>query len=275
MYDQNLWLTYEDRFLGAAPVHSAVCASVGRVVQGFVPKCVREECFDRRVASPRNGDAEGAADVVFDYEVKAIGPFRGLPDEGAEELPVWSGVGGGAVWPYVRVDVAESVEIDGVTEGEKNAESFVRVVLLVVVEGARRVPVCTALHHERTEGFVVRESGERGNIVSERTEKAVFWSMVRVASVHALVVREPVATGGNTRNGVEHCVCVASVAEVLKSAVRRVDKIGGKCVVVEESGDVVLRRQEEVVVRSLDGRGRSWRGHIWRCCGGRGCWKAS
>ena len=107
--------------------------------------------------------------------------------------------------------------------------------LLVVVEGARRVPVCTALHHERTEGFVVRESGERGNIVSERTEEAVFWSMVRVASVHALVVREPVAAGGNTRNGVEHRVCVAGVAEVHESTVRRVHKVGGKRVVVEQS----------------------------------------
>ena len=96
---------------------SAVRAAVGRVVQGFVAKCVREECFDRRVASPRNGDAEGTADVVFDNEVRAIGAFRGLPDEGAEELPVWSGVGGGAVWPYVRVDVAESVEVNGVTGG--------------------------------------------------------------------------------------------------------------------------------------------------------------
>ena len=98
-------------------MHSAVCASVGRVVQGFVAKCVREECFDRRVACPRDGDAEGAADVVFDYEVRAIGAARGFPDEGAEELPVWSGVGGGAVWPYARVDVAESVEVNGVTGG--------------------------------------------------------------------------------------------------------------------------------------------------------------
>ena len=214
---------------------SAVRAAVGRVVQGFVAKCVREECFDRRVACPRNGDAEGAADVVFDYEVRAIGAARGFPDEGAEELPVWSGVGGGAVWPYVRVDVTESVEVNGVTGGQKRTESLVRVVLLVIVEGARRVPVCTALHHERTEGFVVRESGERGNIVSERTEEAVFWSMVRVASVHALVVREPVAAGGNTRNGVEHRVCVAGVAEVHESTVRCVHKVGRKRVVVEQS----------------------------------------
>ena len=66
---------------------SAVRAAVGRVVQGFVAKCVREECFDRRVACPRDGDAEGAADVVFDYEVRAIGAFRGsLLDMQASDL---------------------------------------------------------------------------------------------------------------------------------------------------------------------------------------------
>ena len=98
-------------------MRSAVRATVVRVFQGFVTEGVREESFDGWMPSPRNGDAEGTADVVFDNEVRAIGAFRGLPDEGAEELPVWSGVGGGAVWPYVRVDVAESVEVNGVTGG--------------------------------------------------------------------------------------------------------------------------------------------------------------
>ena len=144
-------------------------------------------------------------------QLRAIGAARGFADQGAEKFPVWGSVGGGAVMPNVRIDPPKSVEVDGVTCSEQCTESFVRVVLRVVVERAGSIPVCTALHHGRAERFVERERGERGNVLGKRAEEATR-VMVRVPSVRTLVVREPAAARRNTRNRVEHGVRVAGVA---------------------------------------------------------------
>ena len=186
-------------------------------------------------------------------QVWAVGAARGFTDQGAEEFPVWGSVRGGALRPYVGIDLPKSVEVDGVACSEQCAERFVRVVLNVIVEGASGIPVCTALHHERTEGFVERESGQRGNVVGERTEEATR-VMVRVPSVRTLVVREPAAARRNARNRVEHGVRVAGVAQVHEAAIGRVHEVRWKRVVVEKGGNVVLRLEEKVVVHSLDDR---------------------
>ena len=104
--------------------------------------------------------------------------------------------------------------------------------LRVVVEGTSGIPVCTALHHERPEGFGGRESRKRGDVVGERAEKATR-VVTRVPSVSALVVREPVEARRNTINCVEHGVRVAGVAQVDQAAVGGVDKVGWKRLVVE------------------------------------------
>ena len=162
-------------------------------------------------------------------------------------------VRGGALGPNVRGGLPKSVEVDSVACSEQCAESFVRVVLRIVIEGPGGVPVCTALHHERTEGFVERESGQRGNVVGERTEEATR-VMVRVPSVRTLMIREPAAARGNTRNRVEHGVRVAGVPQVDKAAIGGVHEVRRKRVVVEKGGNVVLGLEEEVVVDSLDDR---------------------
>ncbi len=174
-------------------------------------------------------------------------------------------VRGGALGPNVRVGLPRSVEVDSVACSEQCAESFVRVVLRIVIEGPGGVPVCTALHHERTEGFVERESGQRGNVVGERTEEATR-VMVRVPSVRTLMIREPAAAGRDTRNRVEHGVRVAGVAQVDEAAVGRVHEVRWKRVVVEKGGNVVLGLEEEVVVDSLD----DWRNGVRRRSGREG-----
>ncbi len=194
-------------------------------------------------------------------QLRAIGAARGFADQGAKDFPMWRSVRGGALRPYVGIDLPKSVEVDGVACSEQCAESFVRVVLRVIVERASGIPVCTALHDVRTEGVVERESGQRGNVVGERTEKATR-VMVRVPSVRTLVVREPAAAGGDTRNRVEHGVRVAGVAQVDEAAVGRVHEVRWKRVVVEKGGNVVLRLEEKVVVHSLDDRRGRRRGRF-------------
>ena len=95
--------------------------------------------------------------------------------------------------------------------------------------------------------------------------------MFRVPSVRTLVVREPAAARGDTRNRVEHGVRVAGVAQVDEAAVGRVHEVRWKRVVVEKGGNVVLRLEEKVVVHSLDDRRngvrrRSGRGSIVASC---------
>jgi len=207
---------------------------------------------------------------VLDDQLRAIGAARGFADQGTKDFPMWGRVRGGALRPDVGIDLPKSVEVDGVACSEQCAESFVRVVLRVIIEGPGGIPVCTALHDVRTEGFVLRESGQRGNVMGERTEKATR-VMVRVPSVRTLVVREPAAAGGDTRNRVEHGVRVAGVAQVDEAAVGRVHEVRWKRVVVEKGGNVVLRLEEKVVVRSLDDRRhgvrrRGGRGRIVASC---------
>ncbi len=86
--------------------------------------------------------------------------------------------------------------------------------------------------------------------------------MFRVPSVRTLVVREPAAARGDTRNRVEHGVRVAGVAQVDEAAIGRVHEVRWKRVVVEKGRNVVLGLERKVVVHALDNRSGGGSG----CC---------
>ena len=82
--DEDLRLAYQERFLRTAPVRSTVRAAIVRVLEELVAQRVCEELFDRWPATPGNGNAKGAADVVLHDQVRAVGAARGFADQGAE-----------------------------------------------------------------------------------------------------------------------------------------------------------------------------------------------
>jgi len=143
-----------------------------------------------------------------------------------EDLPVGRGVSHGAVMTKLccEVEVLEGPEVDRVATGEQSSESLVRIVLLEIIETACCARVSTMADNGRRKRLVQRPSGESSDILGKRAKHAerVMASIVENTS---LVISEPDTTGRNLGNRIEHCICVASVAEVFQTAVRGVDQI--------------------------------------------------
>ena len=98
--------------------------------------------------------------------------------------------------------------------------------------------MCAFFNNRWWKGLVQWYSGQPGNIVCERAEKAIL-GVARLVRVGSLVVRQPAATRGDARNCVEQSVRVTGITKVGEAGVRRVDKIRWHVVVVEQRGDIV------------------------------------
>ena len=113
--------------------------------------------------------------------------------------------------------------------------------------------------------------GGKGSFSGRVVSRVMSWAeairgVARLVRVCSLVVRQPAATRGDTRNRVEQSVRVTGITKVGEAAVRGVDKIRWHIVVVEKRGDVVRRVCKKVIVQLLDGRRSRWRRRLGKGC---------
>ena len=113
--------------------------------------------------------------------------------------------------------------IASVASVQESLKTFVRIVLVEVVERSGIVPVGACEHRFRCKWRIERQRADSGDVIRDFAKHA--GALVRGVAFEPLLVRcEPASTQRDFRNRVEEGVRVARVAKVVYAAVRHVCK---------------------------------------------------
>ena len=140
--------------------------------------------------------------------------------------------------------------IASVASVQECLKTFVRIVLVEVVERSGVVQVGACEHSFRCKGRIERQRANSGNVIRDFAKHAGV--LVRgVAFESVLMSCEPASAQRDFRNRVEEGVSVARVAKVLYAAVRHVFKSGHggrQC----SRAEIVIQKLRNVVFGLLE-----------------------